>query len=173
MMATQLLEHAWKLYNADWIVMTNCAEVGFLTSDYPMAFDDPGSFRGGRPHPPRYLPLTLVICLYVDMDVTQSDGKPNFAQKLRGQVRYEKIIKPKAVDRRNLAVIRCAEDHVISAGPIEGLASVVRENAEYRVSNEFICIPKPDGAIHGMRMRVWDPSKNNRHWAFPFPARSS
>jgi hypothetical protein len=56
--ATHLSGHARHLYNADWIVIRNDSHTDFITSDNPVAFDDPGPWRGGEGGLPRYLPLT-------------------------------------------------------------------------------------------------------------------
>jgi hypothetical protein len=46
--AVALIKFAWALYNAGWTVIRNRTETEFITSDNPVAFDDPGPWRPTR-----------------------------------------------------------------------------------------------------------------------------
>jgi hypothetical protein len=72
MAATALMKFAWALYNAHWTVIRNDTGTGFLTSDNPVAFNDPGPWRGGQPGLPRYLTLSPHLCLYVKLTMPAS-----------------------------------------------------------------------------------------------------
>jgi hypothetical protein len=100
MNAAHLSHHAWQLYNADWIVLQSDSEVDFITSDNPVAFDDPGPWRGGEGGLPRYLPVTSRLCIYGLMDPRAPRDEPDFTRSPRG------------VERVNRAVAQCAEELV-------------------------------------------------------------
>lgn len=165
-MASKLIAYAWQLYNAEWIVIKNDTTVDFITSDNPVAFDDPGPFRGGAPRLPRVLPITPRLCLYVNMEAKLSKDEPDFNHAPLGSIRFATTI-PQRIELINLAVARCAEEIVISSHQDDRLARLVADNAPYRVANEFITIRQPCGFLLGTRLRVWDPSVNNPQWQFP------
>jgi hypothetical protein len=166
LMAKNLMAYAWQLYNADWVVVNNDTAVEFLTSDNPFAFEDPGPFRGGQAGLPRFLPITPRMCLYVVMDPKPRADEPDFSKPPDGSVRFA-TTHERGIDRVNLAVVRCAEEIVLGSAQRDEIDAVVRKNAPFRVSNEFITIREPDGFLNGIRSRVWDPAINNQHWQFP------
>ncbi|UVK56786.1 DUF4238 domain-containing protein [Mesorhizobium sp. AR02] len=156
MMARQLTEHAWRIYNAEWIVVKNSTRLEFVTCDNPAAFHDPGPFRGGKPILPRYLPLTPSLCLHVVMDVSMRLDEADFSREPQGSVRFA-AIEPRGVERINEAVVQCAEDLIISSGKRNDIEALVAKFASHRVTHEFISIPRPDGFLQAMLMRVTAP----------------
>jgi hypothetical protein len=88
MAATALMKFAWALYNARWTVIRNDTGTGFLTSDNPVAFNDPGPWRGGQPGLPRYLTLSPRLCLYGFMDPAGPRDEPDFTRPPRGEVQW-------------------------------------------------------------------------------------
>jgi hypothetical protein len=167
LMAKNLMTYAWSLFNADWSVIGNLTGVDFITSDNPVAFDDPGPFRGGEQRLPRYLAITPKFCLYVEMGSMPREDEVDFAKPPDGSVRFGTIDQDRAAERVNLAVIRCAEDLIVSTRSSQELHQLVAANAPLRVSNEFITITSPDSILQGQRLRVWDPAKNVQHIRFP------
>ncbi len=111
MNAKDLSHHAWQLYNADWIVLQSDSEVDFITSDNPVAFDDPGPWRGGEGGLPRYLPVTSRLCIYGLMDPRAPRDEPDFTRSPRGSVRRA-TVPLRGVERVNRAVAQCAEELV-------------------------------------------------------------
>jgi hypothetical protein len=167
LMAKNLMAYAWSLFNADWAVIGNMTDVDFITSDNPAAFEDPGPLRGGEQRLPRYLPIAPKFCLHVLMGSSPRKDEIDFTKAPEGSVRFGTIDTVRAAERVNLAVIRCAEDLVISNKSSSDLHRTVAANASLRVSNEFITITEPDSVLQGQRLRVWDPSKNRKHVQFP------
>jgi len=154
MNATHLSRHAWQLYNADWIVIRNDSETDFITSDNPVAFDDPGPWHGGEGGLPRYLTLTPHLCLYGLMDPRAPHDEPDFTRQPRGIIRRGSI-PLHGVERVNRAVARCAEELVISSSKRPAVEALVAECARFKVDVEFIDLrPRPDEFIFGNRTRV-------------------
>ena len=165
--ASHLMSFAWRLYNSDWTVIANDTPVKFITSDNPFVFEDPGSFRGGRPMLPRYLSLSPRLCLYVVMEPHTDFGKPDFTKPPQGRVQFARTGRVPGVEFINERVIECAEELVIASTKVDTLEPLVAKYARHRVSNEFLKIAQPDGFVLGMRFRVWDPMKNNQKQEFP------
>ena len=152
--AVALTKFAWALYNADWTVIRNRTATDFITSDNPVAFDDPGPWRPTRaPGLPRYLPITPRICLYGFMNPRGESNEPDFSKPPRGQVQWGSV-PLHGVERINRAVVQCAEEIVISPKRDASLQILVNAYARYRVDMEFITIRKPDGFIFGNHTRV-------------------
>jgi hypothetical protein len=151
--ATALLDFAWAFYNAHWTVIRNDTAIGFLTSDNPVAFNDPGSWRGGQPGLPRYLTLSPRLCLYGFMDPAGRRDKPDFTQPPRGDILWGSIPLD-GVERVNRAVAECAEEIVISPCKSDDVQKLVSECARYGVDMEFIEIKEPDGFLLGSHTRV-------------------
>lgn len=156
MAARALMDFAWALYNARWTVIRNETAIGFLTSDNPVAFNDPGSWRGGQPGLPRYLTLSPRLCLYGFMDPAGPRDKPDFQQQPRGDIRWGSV-PPRGVERVNRAVAECAEEIVISSCNSDAVEGLVSECAQHRVDMEFIEVRQPDGFLLGSHTRVWLP----------------
>lgn len=153
MAATKLIKFAWGLYNAHWTVIRNNTGTGFITSDNPVAFNDPGPWRGGQPGLPRYLTLSPHLCLYGFMDPAGPRNDPDFARPPRGEVQWGSV-PLHGVDRVNRAVAECAEDIVISSSKLDTVQTLVSECARHRVDMEFGEIRQPDGFILGNHTRV-------------------
>jgi hypothetical protein len=82
--AKALMNFAWALYNGHWTNIRNDTGTGFLTSDNPVAFNDPGPWRPTRkPGLPRYLPLTPCLCLYGFMNPRGKSDEPDFTRAPR------------------------------------------------------------------------------------------
>ena len=159
--ATHLLHHAWHLYNADWIVIQNDSETDFITSDNPVAFDDPGPWRGGEGGLPRYLTLMPRLCHYGLMDPHAERDEPDFTRPPRGSI-HRGSIPLHGVERVNRAVAQCAEALVISSSKNAVVEALVAECAQFQVDVEFIDLRmRPDEFIFGDRTRVWErPAKD-------------
>jgi len=155
--ATTLLDFAWALYNSHWTIIRNDTEVGFLTSDNPVAFNDPGAWREGQPGLPRYLTLSRRLCLYGALDPTGPRDKPDFTQSPRGDIQWRSA-SAHGVERVNRAVAECAEEIVISSSKSADVQNLVAECARYRVDTEFIEIRQPDGFLLGSHTRVREPA---------------
>jgi len=152
--AVALPKFAWALYNADWTVIRNRTATDFITSDNPVAFDDPGPWRPTRaPGLPRYLPITPRLCLYGFMKPRGESNEPDFSKPPRGQVQWGSVPLHR-VERINRAVVQCAEEIVISPKRDASLQTLVTACARYRVDMEPITIRKPDGFIFGNHTRV-------------------
>jgi hypothetical protein len=156
MNATHLLRYAWHLYNAHWTIIRNDSETDFITSDNPVAFDDPGPWRGGERGLPRYLVLTPRFCLYGLMDAHAVHDEPDFARPPRGSI-HRGSIPLHGVERVNRAIARCAEELVISSSKTDAVQALVAECARFQVDVEFIDLRlRPDEFIFGNRTRVWE-----------------
>jgi hypothetical protein len=153
MAATALMKFAWALYNAHWTVIRNDTGTGFLTSDNPVAFNDPGPWRGGQPGLPRYLTLSPRLCLYGAMDPGGPRDEPDFTRPPRGEVQLGSV-PLHGVERVNRAIAECAEDIVISSCKSDAVQALVAACNRYRVDMEFIQIRQPDGFIIGNHTRV-------------------
>jgi hypothetical protein len=154
--ARALLDFAWALYNACWTVIQNDTAIGFLTSDNPVAFNDPGPWRGAQPGLPRYLTLSPRLCLYGFMDPAGPRDKPDFVRPPRGDIQWGSV-PMHGVERVNRAVAECAEEIVISSCKSDHVPKLVSECAQHRVDMEFIEIRQPDGFLLGSHTRVWEP----------------
>lgn len=152
MRVRHVMEVAWALYNSHWIVIKNNTGTDFLTSDNPVAFDDPGPWRGGQSSLPRYLPITPSLCLYCDTE-ERPQTDPDFSQPPKGMIRLATIAL-RGVRRINRAVAQCAEDLVISSRKHSSVEALARKYAQYGIDVEFIEIRRPDSFIFGMRDRV-------------------
>lgn len=158
MSAMQAIRHAWSVYNADWIVLRNDTDYEFLTSDNPVAFDDPGPWRGGTPGFPSHLPVTPRLCLRFDMSqYGRSERRPDFTRPPKGKIRVA-AISLQGVRHINRAVVLCAEEIVLSSQTLPSVEALVVKYARYRVSAEFIQIREPKGFLGGMHIRVREPS---------------
>jgi hypothetical protein len=153
MTATKLMKFAWALYNAEWTIIRNRTGTGFITSDNPVAFDDPGPWRGGQPGLPRYLTLSPTLCIYGAMDPRGPRDEPDFAQPPRGEIRWGSV-PVEGVERVNRAVARGAENIVISSCNSAAVEALVAECARHRVDMDFVELRTPDGFILGNHTRV-------------------
>ncbi|WP_084540136.1 DUF4238 domain-containing protein [Azorhizobium doebereinerae] len=139
--AIRLSGFAWRLFNSHWTVIANATPIGFITSDNPFVFQDPGPFGGGKTTLPRFLPLSPRLCLYVEMDPFADFGAPDFARPPQGHVKFAAINKVLEVELINELVVACAEELVISSTQIARLDSLVAKYAKHRVRNEFMLPP--------------------------------
>ncbi len=153
MAARALMKFAWGLYNAHWTVIRNNTGTGFLTSDNPVAFNDPGPWRGGQPGLPRYLTLSPRLCLYGFMDPKGPRDEPDFTRAPLGEVQWG-LAPLHGVERVNRAVVECAEDIVISSGKLDSVQTVVAECTRHRIDMEFVNLRRPDGFILVNHTRV-------------------
>lgn len=160
MNASRLMRYAGAIYNSDWIIICNDTGTGFLTSDNPVAFHDPGASWNPRPAFRRFLPVSPTLCLSCDLSERPAgEESPDFARPPLGTARFAKIT-DEGVARINAAVVQCAEDLVLSAAPLPSVAALVAANAEHQVRNEYIKIPMRGETILGMRTRVTAPRDN-------------
>jgi hypothetical protein len=153
MTATKLMKFAWALYNAEWTIIRNRTDIGFITSDNPVAFDDPGPWRGGQPGLPRYLTLSPTLCIYGAMDPRGPRDETDFTQPPRGEIQWGSI-PAEGVERVNRAVAQCAETLVISSCKSSAVEALVSEFARYRIDMDFVELRAPDSYILGNHTRV-------------------
>jgi hypothetical protein len=153
MAATKLMKFAWGLYNANWTVIRNRTGTGFISSDNPVAFDDPGPWRGGQPGLPRYLTLSPTLCIYGAMDPREPRDEPDFTRPPSGEIQWGSV-PLEGVERVNRAVAQCAEEIVVSSRKSTAVEALVAECARHRVDMEFFEIQQPDGFILGNHTRV-------------------
>lgn len=159
--ARNLWKYAWDIYNFDWIVIKNETGIEFLTSDNPVAFDDPGPLRSDDPlRLPRYLPITPGLCLHCHMSlIARPHGEPDFSLPPKGMIRTA-TIRPSGVRAINRAVVQCAEDLVISRTKGNSVEALTAKYANYRIDTDFIAKRRPDAFLAAMRIRVREqPSK--------------
>lgn len=158
--AKNLMKYTWVLYNANWIIIQNDTDIDFLTSDNPVAFNDPGPWRGGSPSLPRYLPVMPDLCLRCDMNLTaRSESEPDFSLIPLGTVRTA-TIRPSGVRSINRAIVQCAEDLVISKKKLPSVETLIDKYANYKVDIDFIEFQQSGGYILGMHTRVCERSKD-------------
>ena len=157
--AKNVLKYAWALYNADWLCLVNFTDIAFVTSDNPVAFDDPGDAQ--KPRLPRYLPVNPRLCLYCDpAQGRRRKPEPDFTLMPQGRIDRAKI-SARGVKHINRAVVQCAEDLVVSNQMLPSLDDLVRRYAGYRVTIEFIERREASGFLFGQRTRVVDCSSEN------------
>lgn len=137
MAATKLMKFAWGLYNARWTIIRNRTGTGFITSDNPVAFDDPGPWRGGQPGLPRYLTLSPPLGIYGAMDPRGPHDEPDFTAPPRGEFQWSSV-PVEGVERINRAVARCAEQIVISSCKSAAVEALVADCARHRIDMEFV-----------------------------------
>ena len=111
MRVRHVLRLAWALYNSDWTIIRNTTGAEFVTSDNPVAFEDPGPWRGTAPPLRRFLPVTQTLCL-ICLPRPPGQKEPNFDKPPRGEIRIANLQR-EGVRRINRAIAQCAEDLVI------------------------------------------------------------
>lgn len=129
MQTRKLGSYAWVLYNTTWLVVKNETDIDFLTSDNPVAFEDPGP--RGRVGLPRYLPITPKLCLYCEMlPHKRYEAQPDFSQSPEGVIRVGEATRA-YVRRVNKAIVQCAESLVISPSKLPSIEALGRKYAKY------------------------------------------
>lgn len=152
--ARHLMQYAWIFYNSNWLILRNDTATGFITSDNPAAFDDPGPWRGQQPRLPRHFPITPGLCVSCDMTLAERhDSKPNFSLPPLGTVTATNA-RPAEVKRVNKAIVLCAEDFVILSQKTPSLEALTRKYATWRIDMEIIEDQTEDAHLFGMRTRV-------------------
>ncbi len=153
-----LVDHAWRAYNADWIILRNNSQQPFITSDNPFAFSWSG--RVGDPVR-RYLPVTPNLCIGVTFDPALHDDRKLTAKLLeqdlkagpRGVVRSI-AARPIEVREINKLVVQCAEEQIFSSKAFEQLPQLIRKYGRYRLESEGFEGPGPGGLHIGTRYVV-------------------
>jgi hypothetical protein len=135
-----LVDHAWRAYNADWIILRNDSQQPFITSDNPVAFGWSG--RLGDPVR-RYLPVTPNLCVGVSFDPARHDER-NLTPELleqdlkagpRGVVRSG-TARPIEVREINKLIVQCAEEQIFSSKAFDQLPPLTRKYGRYRLESE-------------------------------------
>ncbi len=154
MHALQLMRYAWILYNSDWLILHNDTGTGFITSDNPAAFDDPGPWRGQPPRLPRYFPITPRLCVSCDMSLTRRvENPPDFSLPPLGTVAAA-TPPPTDIKRVNKAIVLCAEDLVISSQKLPSLEALAQKYAGWRIDVDIIQDKTEDAYLFGVHARV-------------------
>jgi hypothetical protein len=151
LLARSIMKYVWALYDANWIILKNETGISLLTSDNPVAFEDPGEqLRVGLP---RFLPITPHLCLYCEMAPSLDDKAPDFSRRPRGGVQTRSL-GIQGVCRINKAVVQCAGDLVISAEELPAISHLVAKYANFRVDVDFLKKRNGDAILNGSRLRV-------------------
>jgi Protein of unknown function (DUF4238) len=153
-----LADHAWRAYNADWIVLHNDSQQPFITSDNPLAFSWSG--RVGEPVR-RYLPVNPAFCIGVTFDPARHDDRKLTVQLLeqdlkaasRGVVRPMSA-RPIEVREINKLIVQCAEGQIFSSKAFDQLPHLIRKYGRYRLESEGFEGPGPGGLHIGTRYVV-------------------
>ena len=147
----QLAEHAWKIYQLDWVLLDNSTPYPFMTSDNPVAIDDTVDIRIT---PRRFVALTPKLGLV--FRATRTEMHP-IGQKLPPQG----LISRREVDATdaqgfNRMVARCAEELVLSSIDADAIATLVRNAAKFRVETQFVEFPAAEAntKYQGSMIRV-------------------
>jgi hypothetical protein len=134
-LTTQLLQYAWKTYHQSWTIIRNSTEFPFITSDNPVAIDQPD----GVSLTTRYLPITPALCLSVRYDGTEP---PDFDPKLPPRGGTEWLVADARLAKSiNILTAKCAEDLVFTMRPLPGLRRLVQNHARFGVECELTAIP--------------------------------
>lgn len=152
--ASQMLEHAIRLYNSDWIIVANDSDIDFLTSDNPSAIEDPGRFRGGIGGLWRYLPLSPRLCLVCEpMHPEVMRGKFELTDPPKGKVRFATTSKER-IKEMNRTIVQCAENLVLSSENLASVEALTKKYAKYRMVSDFYKMPLPNGHLGISHTRV-------------------
>jgi Protein of unknown function (DUF4238) len=151
-MASRLMTYWWALFDADWLIIEAAEASQFVTSDNPVAFNDPGPFRGRESRLRRFLPLTPKLALVVTMDVVPGN-EPDFSKPPKGVAKHA-LVSAERVAEVNRAVIQCAEDLVICAGENADVADLVRAFAMFRTEHEYLEFERDQSIYQGIRLRA-------------------
>jgi hypothetical protein len=143
----QLTEHAWLIYHQDWDIIENPTAFPFVTSDNPVAF------QADSLEPPTRIVAPTLALSFRATRLKPPAFDPNLpplgtAKRHRAEPRTAKAI--------NKQIVRCAEDLVFSSYQSAGLASLVVNNAHFRVEPEYVELPatEPDAIYQGIIIRV-------------------
>jgi hypothetical protein len=152
--ASQMLEHAIRLYNSDWIIVANDTDIDFLTSDNPSAIEDPGQFRGGVGGLTRYLPITPRLCIVCEpMHPEIMRGKFELTDPPKGRVRFATTSKDH-IKEINRVIVKCAEDLVLSSEKLASVEALAKKYAKFRMVSDFYKMRLPDGHLGISHTRV-------------------
>lgn len=161
-----LLEYTWLIYNADWTVLKSESETEFLTSDNPIAFEDPGPWQRLRAGLPRFFPVTPCLCIYGDLkpNAALESWQPDFSPPPKGTDSFG-VIPDYEVRRINRAIVQCAESLVFSSEARPRIQALVSKYSRHRIEMDFIRMRQEGQFILGQAMRVrartdgWDASR--------------
>jgi hypothetical protein len=153
-----LVDHAWRAFNVDWLILRNDSEQPFITSDNPFAFGWSG--RLGEPVR-RYLPVTPNCCVCVSFDPAKHDSRRLTTELIeadleagpRGAV-HEVIARPVEVREINKLIVQCAEKLVLSSEVLDWLPGLIRKYGKYRLEAECFETPMSRGVRVGHRFVV-------------------
>lgn len=153
-----LVDHAWRAYNADWIILRNDSQQPFITSDNPLALGWSG--RLGDPVR-RYLPVTPNLCVGVSFDPARHDERKLTPELLkddlqagsRGVVRTG-MARPIEVREINKLIVQSAEEQIFSCKAFDQLPVLIRKYGRYRLASEGFEGPGPGGLHIGTRYVV-------------------
>ncbi len=153
-----LVDHAWRAYNADWIILRNDSKQPFITSDNPFAFG-----WSGYPGEPvrRYLPVTPNLCVCVSFDPARHDDRKLTPELLdedlkagpRGTVRAG-TARPAEVRQINKLIVQCAEEQIFSSKAFDQLPQLIKKYGRSRLEAECFEAPGPRGLHVGTRYFV-------------------
>jgi hypothetical protein len=156
--AQSLVDHAWRAYNADWIILRNDSQQPFITSDNPLGFGWSG--RLGDPVR-RYLPVTPHLCLCLSFDPARHDERRLTPELLerdlkagpRGVARSG-TARPIEVREINKLIVQCAEEQIFSSEDFGQLPLLIRKYGRYRLESEVFEGPGSGGLHIGTRYVV-------------------
>jgi len=154
--AKSVMRYAWCLYNAEWNIVENDTEQGFITSDNPAGFIDPGDrWSSGGPFL-RFLSVTphrSIVCDMTTVSAAIRDAEPDFTTAPEGRVKGGGVDR-ELVDIINASTAMCAEDLVLCGEPSDYVRDLVAKYADQRVVAESIKIPRGNEFLIGARIRV-------------------
>lgn len=155
--ARNVLKFAWALYNADWDVYENETGTGYLTSDNPASFEDPGDRWGPPGSVPfvGYLPVTPKLCLRCDLTRNPDafmHTKQDFTQEPKGTVQGG-YINLETVQRINTCTVKCAEQLVLSSVESDYARDLTARYSRFHVETESTRLRERDGVLISNRTR--------------------
>jgi hypothetical protein len=154
----KMINHAWVLYNQDWIVLQNDTAAPFITSDNPVAILNPDFGQANR-----YLPVTPHLCVLIPCrrhmpSLTEDTISQAIRSAPQGHIAYGKVTAAQA-RAINRLITQCADDLVFSSAQSSGIAALVKKYGRFRVDAEFLEFPaREEEAIYqGVTIRVREP----------------
>lgn len=156
-----LLGFACLAYHSNWTYIENATNTSFVTSDNPVALRL--SDQMGKPLT-RFMPITPQLGLLMTLDAWQEDKgripkKMEEINRLLEEKPRGKIFgaHPNANQVRllNRLVVQCGENFVFSDRKDDGIETLVKKYAKYRIESEPQEFMEPDGSmIHGFVIGV-------------------
>lgn len=154
----QLMTHAWFIYHQNWEVIENTTAYPYVTSDNPVAIEAMADFRD----PPNRV-VALAPTLALSFRAT-CPKLPAFDPSLAsvGSISWKRA-EPRTAKAINKLIVRCAEDLVLSPYKSESLATLVANNARFRVEADYVEWPaaEPDAIYQGTIIRVRERRKGD------------